>query len=149
MFEDFEKIQVAANGVSINLVHGGSGPPLLLLHGYPQTHVEWHKMAPALAEHYTVVAPDLRGYGKSHAPKEQHLYDMECLVNDVDVLLKTYAGCPGKPAVCALLVGMDVGAIVAWHYVKMNGSKTQPRVGALCLIGPPPGMPLRLSYAKK
>ena len=68
MFEDFEKIQVAANGVSINLVHGGSGPPLLLLHGYPQTHVEWHKMAPALAEHYTVVAPDLRGYGDSEKP---------------------------------------------------------------------------------
>ena len=68
MFNDFTKTQIKANGVSINLVHGGVGPPLLLLHGYPQTHVEWHKIAPKLAEHYTVVAPDLRGYGDSEKP---------------------------------------------------------------------------------
>lgn len=47
---------------------GGSGPPLLLLHGYPQTHVEWHKIAPRLAERFTVVAMDLRGYGWSSLP---------------------------------------------------------------------------------
>ena len=46
----------------------GSGPALLLLHGYPQTHVEWHKVAPALAEEFTVVCPDLRGYGDSQKP---------------------------------------------------------------------------------
>ena len=68
MFDNFTKTRIKANGVSINLVHGGVGPPLLLLHGYPQTHVEWHKMAPKLAEHYTVVAPDLRGYGDSEKP---------------------------------------------------------------------------------
>ena len=68
MFDDFTKTQIKANGVSINLVYGGSGPPLLLLHGYPQTHVEWHKVALGLAEHYTVVAPDLRGYGDSEKP---------------------------------------------------------------------------------
>ena len=68
MFDNFTKTQIKANGVSINLVHGGVGPPLLLLHGYPQTHVEWHKIAPKLAEHYTVVAPDLRGYGDSEKP---------------------------------------------------------------------------------
>ncbi len=68
MFDNFTKTQIKANGVSINLVHGGVGPPLLLLHGYPQTHVEWHKIAPKLAEHYTVVAPDLRGYGDSGKP---------------------------------------------------------------------------------
>ena len=68
MFEGFEKTRIEAQGISIHLVHGGAGPPLLLLHGYPQTHVEWHKMAPALAEHYTVVAPDLRGYGDSGKP---------------------------------------------------------------------------------
>ena len=68
MFDDFTKTQIRANGVLINLVHGGAGPPLLLLHGYPQTHVEWHKIAPKLAEHYTVVAPDLRGYGDSEKP---------------------------------------------------------------------------------
>lgn len=68
MFNNFTKTRIKANGVSINLVHGGVGPPLLLLHGYPQTHVEWHKIAPKLAEHYTVVAPDLRGYGDSEKP---------------------------------------------------------------------------------
>ena len=47
---------------------GGSGPPLLLLHGYPQTHVLWHKVAPALVEHFTLVVPDLPGYGASAAP---------------------------------------------------------------------------------
>ena len=68
MFDNFTKTRIKANDVSINLVHGGVGPPLLLLHGYPQTHVEWHKIAPKLAEHYTVVAPDLRGYGDSEKP---------------------------------------------------------------------------------
>ena len=50
MFEGFTKTRIPANGVSINLVHGGAGPPALLLHGYPQTHVEWHKIAPGPAE---------------------------------------------------------------------------------------------------
>ena len=68
MFDNFTKTRIKANGASINLVHGGAGPPLLLLHGYPQTHVEWHKIAPKLADHYTVVAPDLRGYGDSEKP---------------------------------------------------------------------------------
>ncbi len=68
MFEGFTKTRISANGVTINLVCGGSGPPVLLLHGYPQTHVEWHKIAPKLAEHYTVIASDLRGYGDSDKP---------------------------------------------------------------------------------
>jgi haloacetate dehalogenase len=65
MFEGFEIRRVEVNGIGINLRKGGSGPPVLLLHGYPQTHVEWHKVAPILAENYTVVCPDLRGYGDS------------------------------------------------------------------------------------
>ena len=68
MFEGFARDRLAGNGVAIHVVHGGSGPPVLLLHGYPQTHVEWHKVAPTLAERYTVVAPDLRGYGDSGKP---------------------------------------------------------------------------------
>ena len=68
MFEGFSQTQITANGISINLRQGGSGPPLLLLHGYPQTHVMWHKMAPELAVQYSVVVPDLRGYGDSEKP---------------------------------------------------------------------------------
>ena len=55
-------------GGSIRVRHGGSGPPLLLLHGNPQTHAMWHKVAPQLAERFTVVCPDLRGYGGSLKP---------------------------------------------------------------------------------
>ena len=68
MFEEFTRTRIDVSGIGINLRYAGSGPPVLLLHGYPQTHVEWHKMAPELARHYTVVAPDLRGYGDSDKP---------------------------------------------------------------------------------
>ena len=65
MFEGFTRARVKARDIEINLVHGGDGPAVLLLHGYPQTHVMWHKVAPALSERFTVVAADLRGYGDS------------------------------------------------------------------------------------
>ncbi len=68
MFEGFKSQQITTSEVTINLKMAGSGPPLLLLHGYPQTHVIWHKIAPALAQHFTVIAPDLRGYGDSSKP---------------------------------------------------------------------------------
>ncbi|WP_394618487.1 alpha/beta fold hydrolase [Lentzea sp. JNUCC 0626] len=64
----FDRRTVDADGVHIHVTVGGSGPPLLLLHGYPQTHVIWHRVAPALAEDFTVVATDLRGYGDSDKP---------------------------------------------------------------------------------
>jgi haloacetate dehalogenase len=67
-FEGFDAARATANGITINFVSGGSGPPLLLLHGYPQTHVMWHLVAPALADRFTVVCPDLRGYGDSDKP---------------------------------------------------------------------------------
>jgi haloacetate dehalogenase len=65
LFPDFAVHRIRANGVDIHCVVGGAGPPLLLLHGYPQTHAMWHRIAPALAREYTVVCPDLRGYGDS------------------------------------------------------------------------------------
>ncbi len=68
MFDDFTAHRFDSAGVEIAYWIGGSGPPLLLIHGYPQTHVMWHKIAPALAERFTVVAPDLRGYGDSAKP---------------------------------------------------------------------------------
>src|SRR5712691_7247528 len=67
-FPGFAQRRVATAGAEINLVTGGSGPPLLLLHGYPQTHVLWRKLAPRLAQEFTLVIPDLRGYGDSSKP---------------------------------------------------------------------------------
>lgn len=65
MFEGFAHRRIATSGAEIFAAVGGEGPPLLLLHGFPQTHVMWHRVAPALAERFTVIAPDLRGYGDS------------------------------------------------------------------------------------
>ncbi|NNL43575.1 MAG: alpha/beta hydrolase [Desulfobacterales bacterium] len=66
--DDFDQVQIKTSGAEINLVHGGSGSPLMLLHGYPQTHVMWHKVAPRLAHSFHVICPDLRGYGDSSKP---------------------------------------------------------------------------------
>ena len=68
LFPGFRRATIDAEGVAVNLVTGGAGPPLLLLHGYPQTHALWHKMAPRLAQRFTVVAADLLGYGDSGKP---------------------------------------------------------------------------------
>jgi haloacetate dehalogenase len=70
MFEGFTRERIRTSGAEIDLVRGGSGPPLLLLHGYPQTKAMWHKVAPGLAAHFTVIAPDLRGYGASSHPPD-------------------------------------------------------------------------------
>ena len=67
-FPGFEQRRVTVDDIAFNVRIGGSGSPLLLLHGYPQTHVTWHKVAPELARHFTVVCPDLKGYGDSDAP---------------------------------------------------------------------------------
>ena len=68
MFEEFESRNIETRGARIHLRTEGKGPPLLLLHGYPQTHVMWHKIMAELARDYTVVATDLRGYGDSSKP---------------------------------------------------------------------------------
>jgi haloacetate dehalogenase len=68
MFEGFTRTQIATDGATINLRYGGSGSPVLLMHGYPQTHMMWHRVAPRLAEHFSLVVPDLRGYGDSSRP---------------------------------------------------------------------------------
>ncbi len=71
----FKQIKVQTNGAEINLVHAGSGNPLLLLHGYPQTHIMWHKVAPALIDRFHVICPDLRGYGDSAKPASTPNHD--------------------------------------------------------------------------
>ena len=68
MFEGFTQTTIETSGATINLRHGGQGQPLLLLHGFPETHVMWHCVAPLLAERFTVVCPDLRGHGDSSKP---------------------------------------------------------------------------------
>ena len=65
---DFRIERIRTEGAEIHTAIGGNGPPLLLLHGNPLTHVSWHRVAPLLAEHFTVIAPDLRGYGDSSKP---------------------------------------------------------------------------------
>jgi haloacetate dehalogenase len=75
MFEGFTRTEIETpssqfGGARIHLRHGGDGPPLLLLHGNPMTHVSWHKIANRLAEHFHVVATDLRGYGDSVGPDD-------------------------------------------------------------------------------
>ena len=68
MLDGFRDERIETSGATIALSIGGEGPPLLLLHGFPQTRLMWHRIAPALAERYTVVCPDLRGYGASAKP---------------------------------------------------------------------------------
>ena len=70
MFERFRLDDFQASGATIRYRRGGDGPPLLLLHGNPLTHVSWHRVADRLAERFTVVAADLRGYGDSSCPDE-------------------------------------------------------------------------------
>ena len=66
--ERFRLERRSVNGIVVNVRYGGEGPPLLLLHGFPQTHAIWHRVAPQLAPHYSLVMPDLRGYGDSAKP---------------------------------------------------------------------------------
>ena len=92
MFEGFEYSHVNTGDANINLVHGGSGPPLLLIHGYPETHVAWHKVAPLLKDSFTLVMPDLRGYGDSSGPEPdpQHQnYSKRAMAHDMVSVMKS------------------------------------------------------------
>ena len=85
MFDNFTSKQIKVQETTINLVQGGSGYPVLLLHGYPQTHVCWHLIAPMLAKHFTVICTDLRGCGDSAKPPgdEKHLaYSKRIMAKD-------------------------------------------------------------------
>jgi haloacetate dehalogenase len=85
-FEGFALSQITVGEVTLRVRHGGSGPPLLLLHGYPQTHMMWGQVAGDLAVDFTVVAPDLRGYGDSTKPESdpQHeTYGKRAMAGDV------------------------------------------------------------------
>lgn len=91
MFTHYTKTKRLVNGVNINFRIGGTGPALLLLHGHPQTHFIWHKVADELAKNFTVVVADLRGYGDSDKPIEpnnKNLYSNRTMAQDmVDLMM--------------------------------------------------------------
>ena len=91
MLDGFERRRVATDGADIHLATGGDGPPLLLLHGYPQNHLIWHAVAPRLAERFTLVMPDLRGYGESTGPApdaENVLYSKRTMAADMVAVMR-------------------------------------------------------------
>jgi haloacetate dehalogenase len=130
MFEGFEQRQLTTSGTTINLVKGGDGPPLLLLHGYPQTHVMWHKIAPRLAQDFTVVAADLRGYGdsgKPHGDPEHLNYAKRAMAQDMVEVMQQL----GYEAF--LLVGHDRGARVSHRLTKDHPQRVR-RLALLDII---------------
>lgn len=115
MFEGFEQRRVDTGETEINLVVGGNGPPLLLLHGYPQTHTMWHKVAPRLAAEFTVVAADLRGYGDSGKPTgdpEHFNYSKRAMARDQAEAMRNLG------FASFFLAGHDRGARVAHRLTK-------------------------------
>lgn len=128
MFSDiFAQRRINTTGAEINLVHGGSGPPLLLLHGYPQTHVMWHAVAPRLAASYHVICPDLRGYGDSSKPPstpDHAPYSKRAMAGD---MIEVMAGFGYDRF---FLAGHDRGARVA-HRLALD---YPGRVGKVCVM---------------
>ncbi len=88
--KEFTETTVKTTNIDIHLAHGGTGYPLLLLHGYPQTHVIWHAIAPLLAKNFHVICPDLRGYGDSSKPpstKDHYPYSKRAMAQDMIELM--------------------------------------------------------------
>jgi len=116
-FPGFEQRAVETTSAVIHTVHGGSGPPVLLLHGSPQTHVMWHKVAPRLAQRFTVVMTDLRGYGRSSKPASSpshSSYSKRAMAQDQIEVMRSLGF--DRFAV----VGHDRGARVAWRLAVEN-----------------------------
>src|SRR5712692_630302 len=112
MFEGFNQRVIETGGAAINLVTAGQGPPLLLIHGYPQMHAMWHLVAPRLAERFMVVVPDLRGYGDSSKPPSdpEHLqYSKRVMAQDLVEVMRQL----GFERFAA--AGHDLGARVAYR----------------------------------
>ncbi|MGD9537038.1 MAG: alpha/beta fold hydrolase [Alphaproteobacteria bacterium] len=130
MFEGFEQKQVEANGVTINYRIGGKGKPVLLLHGYPQTHAMWHAVAPKLAERYTVIASDLRGYGDSSKPPgdpEHKTYSKRVSAADQVALMRSL----GHERF--VVIGHDRGARVA-HRMALDHPERVEKLGVVDIV---------------
>jgi haloacetate dehalogenase len=122
LFPGFTKKKVRTSGAVINLVTGGQGPAVLLLHGYPQTHAMWHKVAPALARDYTVVCADLRGYGDSSKPKgrpDHANYSKRAMAKDMAEVMTRLGHRKFH------LVGHDRGARVSHRLARDHGSRVR------------------------
>jgi haloacetate dehalogenase len=90
VFEGFSLQRVDVGEATLRVRHGGSGPPVVLLHGHPRTHATWHRVAPLLAESHTVVCPDLRGYGESSKPPtsaDHAPYSKRAMAADIAALM--------------------------------------------------------------
>jgi haloacetate dehalogenase len=138
LFPGFAGRRVRTTGAEIHCVVGGSGPPLLLLHGYPQTHAMWHRIAPALAERHTVVCSDLRGYGDSAKPDggERHIdYSKRAMAADQVELMRALGFDRFG------LAGHDRGGRVA-HRLCLDHPQAVERVAVLDIS------PTRLMYDK-
>jgi pimeloyl-ACP methyl ester carboxylesterase len=108
----FSHHMAEVNGVKLHFVKGGTGEPVVLLHGFPQTWYEWHRIMPALAERYTVIAPDLRGMGASSKPTSG--CDHQTVAEDIYQLVRHI----GLERVS--IVGHDVGAPVGYAYAAAH-----------------------------
>ena len=106
--ETWQHRMAYVNGIRLHYVIQGSGPLLVLLHGWPQSWYQWRLIIPALAEHYTVIAPDLRGYGYSDKPAGG--YDKRTMATDIHELVRSLGYNRIK------LVGHDRGARVSHRY---------------------------------
>jgi len=130
MFENFERVRVETGDAEINLVRGGEGPPVLLLHGYPQTHSMWHGVAPRLSENFTVVAADLRGYGDSSKPfgREDHAtYSKRAMAADQVEVMESL----GFPSFA--VVGHDRGGRVG-HRMALDHPDRVTRLAVLDIV---------------
>ena len=104
-----ESIYIETNGIKLHCKKTGTGDRLLiLLHGFPEFWYSWRNQIPVLSEHFTLVVPDLRGYGQSDKPKGVEAYKMENLVKDVAGIIRYF----GKEK--AHIVGHDWGGAIAW-----------------------------------
>lgn len=126
----FRVERVRTSGAELHTVIGGSGPPLLLIHGAPLTHLSWYRVAPELAKRYTVVAPDLRGYGDSSKPPdgENHVnYSKRAMALDMVELMRHYSF--DRFAV----VGHDRGGRVA-HRLALDHPQAVSRMSVVDIV---------------
>ncbi|WP_433393463.1 alpha/beta fold hydrolase [Micromonospora sp. KLBMP9576] len=127
MFEGFTLEHVDVGEVRLRVRHGGSGPPVVLLHGHPRTHATWHRVAPLLAREHTVICPDLRGYGGSSKPPSDPghtAYAKRAMARDVVGLLDAL----GHDR--AAVVGHDRGCYAAMR-TALDHPERVSRLGVL------------------